>query len=393
MTETLTPKFIGNNFNEKQEFIETEYILEGVIPKCSTTTILGKSGTGKSLWSSCLLFHIKYNQNYLGLKTIKNIDSLLIDEDTTTDSLMKNMVRLQNAIEKTSTHNEVYFETQKGLNLKDNSLFNKIKEYCDNYPKIKLIVIDSLHGVSKGLNKNDTSAMGLFTEFRQKISEYKKDLTLIVIHHISDKAIYTFEELMNPNISGLGMGSSIINQSIDSSVILVAKTFKGNKLLELGVLPKEKRYVLNTQPFICTLTQNKTELLFKYKEKYTEGEHSDLFQDIILLLKSEGRSKEPKAFGVKEIWKSFEGEYGYGLNNVGYAVRKLRNQKIIRRRRIKPNLFRYELIAKKTKNNITSKKIKVSKSSKVYEEITLKDKEIIKKDEICKDSTITDIEG
>ena len=332
--------------------IETPtYIVNGLIPQKAENLILGVAGSGKSLLIEQLLTCIKYNKDFLGLKTIKNIDSLLIDEDTPTQGLTNQFRKLSNAItDKPTTSNNIYVKSMSYRSITDDSLLTLIKDNLEKHPNIKLIVFDCLHKICRGLNVNDTVDMNKFTSFKQKLLTYNPDLTIIITHHISQKKNLSYDELMTKNPDGFSMSSSVIMQDVDSVIVIAAKTVTKGKLLELGIRPIAKRFLLNTGNFTVKFTQNNNNMQFTYDAPYIKTQPEinknimKLFKNKSVMRKHAGKSKI-QSLSVKAVYEELKDLHG--IIAIRKALAELETYgylKLITRKA--PNPFEYTLTRK-----------------------------------------------
>jgi hypothetical protein len=290
------------------------YIINGLVPSNSLNINIGYAGSGKSIFMEAEFSSILHNVNFTKFKTIKNIDMLLIDQDTPENSAKLQLSKMHHAINKPIV-NKLILDGINNYSFEDNSLYNAICEHKEVNPNIKLVGLDSLIKLSGGLNLNDLTDMNKLSLFKNKIFNKYPDLTISLNHHITEHTKHTFEDLMNENIRGLAMGSSIITQQADTILVLAPRLIEKGKLIELGIRPITKRIPLNISPFILSFTQNNNNMIFNYIKEYKVNEVDniskvDIYRDIIYELKAGSTNKNKQSMDVNEMYDRLKGKYG-----------------------------------------------------------------------------------
>ena len=326
---------------------KTEWIVKDAIPKGGTTLWLGRSGTGKSLLTEYLGECSKRGVDFLGFKTEKG-DVLIVDEDTPTDSFKRNLNKINTALSKINPNppNNLYFASMKGLRILDGSLLNAVKEEIKEHPEINLVIFDCLHKILGGeINTNDTTEMSKYARFKNKLKELFPNLTVIVVHHISDKKPYTFAELMDERTYDLSMGSSVITQDADNIIIQDVKTRNKGDLKELGLRVIPKRFRINLGAIIIECVQNEKELSFNFSRFYDPQADLEIVQNIIKLFEIEGRKHKKIRMSVNDVYQKFKDLYG--IIKIRETMMMMRNKGILVLCKQKPNIFLFELKSKR----------------------------------------------
>lgn len=187
---------------------------------------------------------------------------LLIDQDTTEDVLYRRLESFANYMksENCKQRHDIYVESQKGYSLSDGSLIKAVSD-----ADADVVIIDSLISVSGDLDVNKTKDMAVLSELKR--AAHGK--TLIIIHHISEHANVTSDEVMTiSDANKLTMGNSVINQQADTLFYLSSTT--KSSLRDLNVRPVAKRVSLDTKPFVAELIEsgNKNIRHFEFKGNY-----------------------------------------------------------------------------------------------------------------------------
>lgn len=309
------------------EPMETQWVVEKLIPAEHLCVMLAQAGVGKSLLVENLATHIVFGRPFCSMDTIEG-DVLLIDQDTTSDVLAKRLVNFGKGMQGEKKY-KLFVESMKQYSLSNNSLIRII----NSYPTAKLIIIDCLHSVCGKLNPNHTSDMNVLAKLKQECLTDGR--TIIINHHISEKTNYTVDELMSANTHNLAMGNSAIIQQADTYYVIGA-TAENGLTDQIFVRPVAKRVAVNSKPLVLkvmkpTADSEKLEYLGLF-----EPEFSDTEQDVLALFR-----ERPSDRSVKDIYE----ELGHKANEV--TVRKslatLENKGLLVMNRKSHNLFKYRL--------------------------------------------------
>lgn len=239
----------------------------------------------------------------------------------------------------------------KGYSLENDSLINIIKDYLDNYPNIKLIVLDCLHSLCGKLDVNNTKDMNRISFFKNSILGYKNDLTIILVHHISEKKAL---DLMSCDSHNLSMGNSVINQQSDEIIILSPDNTTHNrdkKLSKLNIRPISKREVIPINQFTVNFISKKNKLNFTF-DKYYKKQESQIFNDIMTLFKDESKKRAKQSFSVTEVYEKLKNLHGIG--SIRESLKVLENEGLLKVMIHKPYPFEY-ILTKKGENGIITK--------------------------------------
>jgi hypothetical protein len=170
----------------------------------------------------------------------------------------------------------------------------------EKYKNVSLIVIDCLTRLIGYSNINDQKEMADLSLFKLKIMEDSlRDVSLIVVHHTSDKKSFTLDESMESQDYGsFTFGSSVINQVTDN-ILLIYSPDRGKKILKnLYLRPIAKRFQIETDPIKLQLIDNRNGAYFKNNGYYHK---EDLLKKRII----ETLTKSDKIFWkVKEIYEN-----------------------------------------------------------------------------------------
>lgn len=316
------PKF---DFKTKVE--DALWAVEPIIPLGQLVFILAQAGVGKSLVVEDLAVHTVYEQPFCGFTTMFG-DVLIVDQDTPTNVLAKRLIKFSKAFPGTPPH-QLFVESMKGLTLSDGTLMTVINDH----PTAVLTIIDSLHTVCGKLNPNYTSDMNVWAKVKSKC--LRKNNTIIVNHHISEKADGSVEILMTGNTHSLAMGSSSILQQADSYYIVGASAENGitNRIY---MRPVAKRLSIRSTPIIMQVLQPSE-----------DSEKLDYFGDYVLNL-SEVESdcltlfrEFPGDRTVKDTYDNMGQKHG--IQSIRDALASLNQKGMLQLSRHKSNLFKYKL--------------------------------------------------
>lgn len=315
-------------FNFEGDLLEASWLVKPLIPLGHLCVILAQSGKGKSFVGEYLALCCAWGKPFCDMDTVEG-PVLIIDQDTPADVLSNRLKRMGNALGGQPNH-EVFVESMNNHGIKD---IPKLVNECNP----RLIVIDSLHSICGKLNPNHTSDMSVFSWVKGEC--LTSDRTIIINHHISEKAIITLEQLMDRDIHLSGMGSSAIKQLCDTEYILTSTT-KDNKIDKIYLRPIAKRQAIPEKPVQMWLREpdnvNGNGPLFLEFDGYYEEGMSECEADILLLMTQTGQeytiSQAREAIGCK--WNE---------NKIRDGFKKMEKQGKVVMRRGGSNLFKYRL--------------------------------------------------
>jgi RecA-family ATPase len=306
---------------------EVKWLIENLVPMGQLNIVLAQAGVGKSLLVENLAVSVVYGQPFCDFDTVAG-DVLIIDQDTPEPVLNRrllNFSRQYNGIQRPHT---LYTESMKGFSLYDNTLCTIINDH----PTVKLVIIDSLHSVCGKLNPNFTSDMSRIATLKERC--LNSDTTIIINHHITQKDIFTIDELMIGETGNLAMGNSAIIQQADSYFIVgaTADTGRTNKLY---IRPVSKRVSIPTKPIILNMAQNGTGENLVYGSTY-EPDLDDVDIDIMTLFREQKADRT-----VKEVYEAMGQKHGKTTTRKSLARLEQYGKLLLSRH--KANLFRYRL--------------------------------------------------
>jgi len=315
------------DFDFDTDPIETQWVVDGLIPVGHLCLLLAQAGVGKSLVVEDLAVHIVFDMPFCSMATVAS-NVLLIDQDTPTDILTKRLTKFGKGMKSEQKH-RLFVESMNQYSLSNESLVRVI----NNHPSAKVVIIDCLHSICDKLNPNHTSDMGILAKLKQKCLVDGR--TIILNHHISEKINYTVDELMVGNTHSLAMGNSAIIQQADTYYIVGAEAENGltNKVY---VRPVAKRVAISSKPLVLKIvkpTEDSEKL--EYFGLF-EPEFSDLEQDILMLFR-----ERPSDRSIKDIYE----DIGHKANEatVRKALTTLEKKGLLIMNRKSHNLFKYRL--------------------------------------------------
>jgi hypothetical protein len=329
----------SSDFKSNEYISPTKWLVKDLIPLNSLTLLLSQSGVGKSFVVEWLAICVQYGIDFLGYKTLKG-NVLYIDQDTPTDTLK---IRLKKFIGDKSTEKHLYLHSNQDYELDDrlSSLIN------EKYKNVSLIVIDCLTRLIGYNDINSSQEMADSSIFKLKIFENPlRDVSLVIVHHTSDKKIFTLNEMMESQNHGLfTFGSSVINQIADN-ILLLYSPDRGKKILKnLFLRPVAKRFQIETRPIKLQLVDNRKETYFKNNGYY---HREDLLEKRII----ETLTKSDKIF-----WKPREVYENIGLYSETVVREKLRE--LISLKKINYLTTRHNLHLITAKNAMKKKEYKI----------------------------------
>ena len=323
MTDQIEP------FDFDSPIEPTRWLVEDLLPLGQLIINFARSGHGKSFWVEEAATKIVHGQQFLQRPTLAG-DVLIIDQDTPTNVIKSrlthfrsNPIYVQNGA--TQPHH-LYVLSHKGLSFSNSTLAKAIK----SFPSVCLVIIDSLHSVSGGLNLNwTTDANHAFGTLRSCVTP---DRTVWINHHISEKKMITLDEMMfGEQLGDLFMGSSAIVQQVDTVHIMSGVNHE-NALREIYDRPWGKRAFISQKPFLASFDG----VEFKYEgvlEDTTDLDESVL--DLRLLFSEHTE----RGFLVKEAYEEMGRKHG--INKLYRSLATLEQSGEIRMQRGGSNQFRY----------------------------------------------------
>jgi len=288
--------------------------------------VLAQAGVGKSLLLEYIAICLVFGVPFCGFKTVEG-DVLLIDQDTPTDTLHRRLLRFGQALGLKPKH-QLFTKSMGGYLLSDGTLMSIINEY----PSVKLIVIDSLHSVCGKLNPNYTSDMNRWAILKEKCLH--PEATILVNHHISQKWELNVEALMNGDANRLAMGNSAIIQQCDSYYIVGARAEEGKTNL-IYLRPVSKRVSIPTSPIVLKMIENGQGEMLDYEGRY-EPDLDEAEYDVMTLFAEQDIERT-----VKEAYEAMGQKHG--IIKVRKALASLEAKGKLRLSRHKANLFKYRL--------------------------------------------------
>lgn len=301
--------------------------MEDLIPLNQLCIFLAQSGVGKSLLVESLAVHTVHGMPFCGWDICSG-DALIIDQDTPEQVLYKRLIQFSKGLDTIKKHN-LYVESMKGYLLSNKSLLGAIKQY----PSVKLVVIDSLHSVCGTLNPNYTTDMNILARLKSEC--LTKDKTIIINHHISEKANVSVDSLMVSNPHLMAMGNSTIIQQADSYFIIGALAENG-RTEKVYIRPVAKRAKINTHPLVLQIVNpqfggERFEFLSTYEPDLTDEELDTLtyFRE------------QPSDRTVKETYDGMG--HQHGEKAIREALANLNKKGLLLLSKHKANLFKYRL--------------------------------------------------
>jgi hypothetical protein len=323
-----------DNFTLDNTVSKTEWLVDNLIPLGHFSLFIAQAGVGKSFLIEQLAICVIYGQPFLGLDVIAG-DVLLIDEDTPEKVLQRRLHRFMYKYRDIPRKGNLRLKSMTGLKLSDTNLITTLIENDD----VKLVVIDSLNAICGEIDPNMTKGMSALQRFKRHCLH--SGLTIVINHHISEKAQQTAHDLMSCNPHELAMGSSVINQQADSYYILGSPD-TGSKLETLFVRPIGKRELIPFSPF-------KTEYIEETDMSYftdlklinVKKDLLDEVQSDIMALYREMDQGKPVGRTVKAIFDAMQQKHS--VQSIRQALKQLEILGKLRCRKTRHNLFHYEV--------------------------------------------------
>jgi len=314
-------------FNFQKETSEIHWTVEGLIPAGHLAVVLAQAGVGKSLVVEYLAVCAAYGEKFCSYKTLEG-NVLLIDQDTPTNVLERRLKKFGLSMQPNQKY-KLYVESMNQYSLSNGSLIRTI----NNYPSCKLVIIDSLHSVCGKLNPNKTNDMGILAQLKQECLTNER--TIIINHHISEKARFSLEELMADGAHSFAMGNSAIIQQADTYYIIGAEAADGITS-KIFLRPIAKRVSVSSRPIVLKIispTQESERL--EYFGMYEPGLNA-LENDILMLF-----VEQPNDRTIKDVYEAIghmatEKEIRDALANLEKQGKLVMNRKA-------HNMFKYRL--------------------------------------------------
>lgn len=317
------------NFDFKQEIKPVKWLVDGYIPKEALSFWLAQAGVGKSYIIGALVTAIVHGKPFLGMETTP-CNVLLIDQDTPTNALKKNLILYKNSYQE-EPKCKLYLESMNGYSIKDRGLTKRIREYED----AEVVIIDCLTSICPGVEMVKASEMSRIGEMKQELIGLGK--TLIITHHISEKKEASPHDLMVMDAHGLAMYSSVINQQADM-LYIVGNPNAGRSCKELYIRAWSKRYLTTVKPFVCSLVQEEDKQHLDYVEEYKKGEAENLSDDEKMVLDA---FVPGESMTVKKIYSDMGG--AIGLDRIYTLLKNLTYKKYLRKGVARHNKFTWSL--------------------------------------------------
>jgi len=254
-------------------------------------------------------------------------DVLLIDQDTPADVLQRRLLRFGQALELEPKY-QLFVKSMAGYALGNGTLATLINDY----PTVRLVVIDSLHSVCDKLNPNYTSDMSRWAILKKQCLQ--PEMSILVNHHISQKWELDIEALMNGDANKLAMGNSAIIQQADTYYIVGARAEEGRTNL-MYLRPVSKRVSIPTSPIVLKMVENERGEMLDYEGRY-EPDLDEVEYDAMTLFAEQDIERT-----VKEAYDAMGQKHG--IITVRKALASLEVKGKLRLSRHKANLFKYKL--------------------------------------------------
>ncbi len=311
--------------------VETQWVVDGFIPRGHLCLVLAQAGVGKSLLVENLAVHIVFGQPFCSMKTIEG-DVLLIDQDTPTDVLTKRLASLGKGIQAKQKH-KLFVESMNQYSLYSKSSSNSLATVINKHETAMTVIIDCLHSVCDKLNPNSTGDMGVLARLKQECLTGER--TIIINHHISEKRNLTIDELMASNPHSLSMGNSAIIQQADTYYIVGGEAENGltNKLF---IRPVAKRVAISSKPLVLKVTKPTDDSEGLEYFGMFEPEFSELEQDILTLFR-----ERPSDRSIKDMYD----DVGHKATEkeIRESLASLEKKGLLIMNRKSHNLFKYRL--------------------------------------------------
>jgi archaellum biogenesis ATPase FlaH len=222
-------------FSRSDTVEKGKYLVDGLIKKGSYNLVLAKSGTGKSFFCFNLAVCIALGKPFLGVNTEKS-KVLIIDEDQPVETSNTMLAQMLNYYEVVDTPN-IITAFKEGLLLNDGSIAKAINEVNPD-----VVIIDSLLTVSANLNTASPDDATFFSNLPKSCNN--KDITIIVIHHISIHKELDLASLATVDAGSLSMCSTVFINAVDGFFVLYNPGANRN-IKKLYVRCCIKRYPVN----------------------------------------------------------------------------------------------------------------------------------------------------
>ena len=262
-------------FSRDKIITQRNYIVEGLIAEGTCNTIISKSGVGKTFFAFDLAVCLVLGKSFLGLKT-KQCSVLVVDQDQPTDDSYIRLSQFLNYHKVTEHENLTVSFNENNLQLADGTLLYEI-----NLINPDVVIIDSISSVSEGLDLNNPSHSLKFKSLHKNC--LNKNITVIFLHHISEKIGFTYNDFLTADAGSLSMYSSVFVQAIDGFFVLY-NPHKGKDLSQLCVRSIMKRYKIEHKLFETSMEQTDHSLHFtKLVDKDIEDERPLSKEEKIIL--------------------------------------------------------------------------------------------------------------
>lgn len=284
------------------------YLISGLLARGTNNTLISQSGVGKTYLSFDMAVAVALGKPFLGLKTVKS-RVFVVDQDQPADDSNMRMSQFLNYHKVDESENLITSFNQDELQLRDGSLLKATNEVNPD-----LLIVDSLSTVSAGLNLNDPTDSQKFKNFHRSCTN--KSITILFLHHVSDKKVIGYNDFLTCDAGSLSMYSSVFTQAIDGYFICYNPN-KGKDLSSLLVRPVMKRYKINCKTFETSMEQTDSTLHFAQLKEMAEEEGIEMTKEEKIIM---GLFEDNPAITIKQMYERAEGRIGF---NKTYSIAEI----------------------------------------------------------------------
>lgn len=317
-----------SEFDFTEELPDVKWIVKNLIPAGQFCLMLAQAGVGKSLVVEQLAVCVCFGLPFCGFETVEG-NVLIIDQDTPTDRLKARLKKFGVGLKSEKKH-MLFVESMQGFSFSNKE---KLFDFINDLPTVKLIIIDSLHSICGRLNPNHTMDMGILAKLKETC--LKPDKTIIINHHITEKTVYPVHTLMSDDTHKMAMGNSAILQQADSYYIVGASAENGITE-KLYIRPVAKRLSIPTKPMVLQMLQVEDSGERLEFGGYYEPDFDAAENDIMILFREQNTIRT-----VKEVYEALG--HQYGENKVRTALANLESRGYLFLSRHQHDLFKYRL--------------------------------------------------
>ena len=234
----------AKNLQEK-EFTPTYYAVEGVVPE-GETVIAAPPKTGKSWLMLDMCLAVAQGTQFLGFDTRQSDTLYLALEDG--DKFEQERL---NIVCPNSAPENCYFIFDNILHLNEGFLL-QLDDFLQNYPKVKLIVIDTLNFVQYHPGKGESAyACDYRTGKDIKTWAEKHEVAVVVVTHTT-KMIHAEDEMANVS------GTNGVTGAADAVIVLTKerRTDKNAKMFISGRKVRQAMHDINFNDKTCRWEYN-----------------------------------------------------------------------------------------------------------------------------------------